>query len=502
MGILTSLAVISFIPESVVYADWNPADPPNSPIGTARGINPGRVVWVHNADATKDEPTGYWWQLGNTDQQVINRMFSDSINSLTGQSSSPAAWDELFHNFNENRGKGSVGYSAGETVVIKINTVNTNFQNKGNGNIDVSGEVVLSLVTNLVALAGVPQDNVIVYDGGVGTIGDYIYDPVHAMYPNVRFEAAEVWQGIDMVEWVEEAITYSGFSEATPASRRVVRSLYEADYLINLANLKKHENQTAITLCGKNHFGSVETCLDIHSTINDYLNGMSTYNSLVDLQGHQEIGGKTLLFIIDGLWGAPGVLLAPLLWDSAPFYTDWPSSLFMSQDPVAIDSVGLDFLNAEWTLWDNADNYLHEAALADDPPSGTFYDPEDDGTGLTSLGVHEHWNNPLDKQYSRNLGTGSGIELISIESGPTRLPTATPSSTPVPTGILGDVNTDGTITIVDALMTAQYYVNLDPAGFYAAAADVNCDGGVSIVDALVIAQKYVGLINGFCLNQG
>ena len=26
--------------------------------------------------------------------------------------------------------------------------------------------------------------------------------------------------------------------------------------------------------------------------------------------------------------------------------------------------------------------------------------------------VHEHWNNPVDKQYSRNLGTGDGIERV------------------------------------------------------------------------------------------
>jgi hypothetical protein len=58
------------------------------------------------------------------------------------------------------------------------------------------------------------------------------------------------------------------------------------------------------------------------------------------------------------------------------------------------------------------DNYLHEAALADRPPSGIRYDPEGDGTPLESLGVHEHWNNPQEKQYSRNLGTGEGIELI------------------------------------------------------------------------------------------
>jgi len=28
--------------------------------------------------------------------------------------------------------------------------------------------------------------------------------------------------------------------------------------------------------------------------------------------------------------------------------------------------------------------------------------------------VHEHWNNPMDKQYPRNLCTDEGIELVNI----------------------------------------------------------------------------------------
>ena len=101
----------------------------------------------------------------------------------------------------------------------------------------------------------------------------------------------------------------------------------------------------------------------------------------------------------------------------APFNDDWSSSLFVSQDPVAIDSVGFDFL---WTEWDEhphrlgADDYLDEAAMANDPISGTFYDPDGDGKCMQSLGVHEHWNNSRDKQYSRNLGKNEGIELISL----------------------------------------------------------------------------------------
>jgi hypothetical protein len=63
------------------------------------------------------------------------------------------------------------------------------------------------------------------------------------------------------------------------------------------------------------------------------------------------------------------------------------------------------------------DDYLHEAALAGNPPSGTFYDPDHDGDveRLESLGVHEHWNNAAERMYSRNLGTGSGIELIRLD---------------------------------------------------------------------------------------
>jgi len=87
----------------------------------------------------------------------------------------------------------------------------------------------------------------------------------------------------------------------------------------------------------------------------------------------------------------------------------------MSQDFVAIESVILDFLRSEGGVpAGTADNYLHEAAQANNPPSETVYDPENDGIPLESLGVHEHWNNPADKQYSRNLGTGEGIELIQV----------------------------------------------------------------------------------------
>ena len=34
------------------------------------------------------------------------------------------------------------------------------------------------------------------------------------------------------------------------------------------------------------------------------------------------------------------------------------------------------------------------------------------GAAMPSLGVHDHWNNAVDKQYGRNLGQTNGIELL------------------------------------------------------------------------------------------
>jgi len=64
----------------------------------------------------------------------------------------------------------------------------------------------------------------------------------------------------------------------------------------------------------------------------------------------------------------------------------------------------------------------------------------------------------------------------------------------------GDVDSNGGINIVDALIIAQAYVGLNPANYDSSVADVNADGGINIVDALLVAQLYVGLTSS--LNCG
>ena len=62
--------------------------------------------------------------------------------------------------------------------------------------------------------------------------------------------------------------------------------------------------------------------------------------------------------------------------------------------------------------------------------------------------------------------------------------------------VTGDVNHDSDINIVDALLTAQYYVGLEPS-IAVDLADVDADEDIDIIDALMIAQYYVGLISVF-----
>ncbi len=112
----------------------------------------------------------------------------------------------------------------------------------------------------------------------------------------------------------------------------------------------------------------------------------------------------------------------------------------------------------------------------------------------------------VDRKYAPNIPMYENDVLLSgNEPGtggtpvPTAAPTPTPQSTQEPTptpgqATIGDVNGNLTVDIVDALLTAQYYVGLDPAGFIAANADVNCSGAIDIIDALRIAQYYVGLL--------
>ncbi len=449
---------------SIVYVE----DPfgPNNPIGEAKGLFPGRVVWVHNTEATNESCTPDKWGDGyfldkNCSQDVVDGMLSEALLKLTDAESEKAAWDQIFRHFNQKRGKGDVGYKNNETIFIKINAVHAwttnsdgSIKNNGNyGNVDTSPQAVLAMLRQLVFHAGVPQKNIYIGDPYTH-IFNHCLKKWRADFPDIHYMDKSGRDGRQRYKRNRDATLF--FSDRGNVLDEKEDHFYTvmdtASYLLNIPAMKGH-GLGGVTFFAKNFFGanSRSSAAHMHKGLHGYggyhqptRNKYGMYRVMVDLLGHENLGGKVLLFFMDGLWGASFEHEPPAKFYTPPFNGDWSNSIFLSQDPVALSSVCLDILQEEFPKtadqdggegrhWDAnfpaCDDYLHQAADSENWPEDIIYDPENDGTPLGSLGVHEHWNNPADRKYSRNLGTGDGIELIEISRSTPYTVTAAPPVT-------------------------------------------------------------------------
>ncbi len=412
---------------------FKPGEGINNPVGEGRGIYPGRVAWARDAHATSwDGATGHWWDDNCTSQKAVNHMASLTLRSLTGRKNGRQAWDALFRHFNETHGFGNAGYRPGEKIAIKINCNQDRGQawgvarqgpGGGRGRPPQNGlpspQVVLALVAQLIDAALVPGEDILMYEvAGGRNIGPPIFDRIRAVssrhFQAVRFLVNNNYGLGGRATPIPDERNPIRFSGQGMPAAYLPQQVTEAKYMINVALLRPH-GMAGVTLIGKNHFGSVYfpdqggwTPVPLHPYVMR-TQAMGSYNALVDLMGHRHLGGKTMLYMLDGMYTAEHN--EGNVFRFASFGDHWASSLLMSQDPVALDSVGLDILRSEpkaTQVRGNADNYLHEAALA--VKSATAYDPNHSGTRVAGLGVHEHWN--ADRKYSRNLGRKQGIELI------------------------------------------------------------------------------------------
>jgi uncharacterized protein (DUF362 family) len=395
---------------------WVSTDGPNQPMGTGKGVFPGRVAWHYDPGAARWDSTGAWWSDANNDQAAIERMFSKTICCVAGQEKDKEAWERLFQSFNQRHGKGNAGYASGEKIAIKINENNTS-SHADTEEINASPQMVAALLKQLVNEAGVPQTNITVFDAS-RFITDNVFNKCHSQFPDVVYVDNIGGDGRVKVTYQPEAIRYSVDCKL---AKGLATCLVQANYVIDFAILKGHVGQ-GVTLCAKNFYGATSIASDWHKNAHDYFqakrDGSPIYVAFTDFLAHKDLGGKTLLFVLDALYGCKVVNGPPgPKWNMPPFNGRWLSSLFVSEDGVALDSVALDFFRSEWPSGQDlayADTYLHEAALANHPLSGTVYDPERNGARCGSLGVHEHWNNAAEKAYSRNLGKGVGIELVAV----------------------------------------------------------------------------------------
>jgi uncharacterized protein (DUF362 family) len=429
----------------------------NLPLGEARGVFPGRVVWARDPRAAHwtgqiESATDQWWMDSSTDQARVDAMVSSTLRNLTGAPTDEEAWKKIFAYYNHRARGLNQGYRSGEIVAVKVNLNNSGIEGPGNV-VNVSPQVALAVVRQLVNQAHVPAGNIVVYDAR-RDIYPGLLRKVWGEFKDVRFVQADApdprqpknpgygdYHGLEQAQWVE-GVTYSANNYQD--AKLIPQQIKDATYLVNLALIKAHsypyaaaeggdEGQTGVTMTGKNHFGSIKGTPELHEAINTNLKGTPhAYSPIVDLAASPNLGAKTILYMLDGLYCARRHQSYPLHFPNPPFNnrvepyanTDWPSSILASLDGVALDSVGLDILYSQTKnnedqnhhsrilIRENADDYLQEEALAPHPPSGTAY--VQDGKPVASLGVFEHWDNDLSRQYSRNKDpkSGKGIELI------------------------------------------------------------------------------------------
>jgi hypothetical protein len=439
----------------------------NTPVGVARGIYPGRVVWARDPLATKwaghlHWTSDQWWLDQNTDQKAVDAMLDATLSRLTGAPGGEQAWQALFQYYNSHsRQLAGRGYRPGEVVAVKINMNNATGSAKVDNFIDSSPQMVLAMVRQLVNQAHVRPQDIVVYDARRYMM-PYTLTKVWSEFKDVRFlqsgPAKEdqpkhpVYGDYSRLEapvWVE-GVTYSNgkYDEA----RLIPKQIYDATYLVNMALLKAHSypyndldggdnGQTGITMTSKNHFGSIKGTPELHAAINTDQEGVkNAYSPVVDLAASPNLGAKTVLFVLDGLYCGRKWQSYPQHFPNFPFNNraipyespEWPSSVLASMDGVALDSVGLDLLFAQTKnnndelgrprilIRANADDYLFEMAQPGNSPSGTVY--KQGGKVVASLGAHERWENDSTMRYSRNIDpvNGKGIELVYLPMGGAR----------------------------------------------------------------------------------
>lgn len=445
-------------------AAGGPEDGPNKPVGSAMGVYPGRVVWIWDPGATNENcisnfnTKNWYFKPENTNQEVVRDMVRKAVTKLGGKSGIPESWIVLFRSHNKMKNNKNKGYSKGEKIFIKINQGTSRWlltqEDKSNGfyypnvfkpggerrkdsfgTTETEPYVVLELLRELVIEAGVNQADIAIGDPMTDIYG-HNYDIWFAEFPGVIYIGKySAKNGRTLTNPTSgELLFYSD----KKTSDKLYEVIEKADYMINVANLKPHY-AAGITLTAKNHFGSQArtTALHLHYSLvtprgaQGSNGGYHKYRVQVDLMGSKYLGRNTMLYVVDGLFGGGAAeTKGPVKYYMSPFNNDWCNSIFISQDQVALESVCFDFLRTEWNGINKhdpsnnqpetgpsntgVDDYLHQAADPSSWPLGILYDPDNSGKPIASLGVHEHWNNAVKKQYSRNLGFAKGIELISV----------------------------------------------------------------------------------------
>lgn len=309
------------IPSYRIESRYAPVDGAGMP-----GPWPGRVVAVRSARAV-DVATSA------ADAGVVREMMDRGLCALTGEATPLAAWRRLFE--------------PSDVVGIKVNC-------GGHPWVVSEHEIVAEAVRNLLGV-GIPPSQVFVYERFQNQLDDVDYTP--HLPPGVRTLAAEArnvgsaLRGYDPLTYVEADL----FGEEDTRSNLMRLVSRQLTKVINVPNVKDH-GAAGVTGCLKNiAYGSFSNVARSH------LHGRShTYSFVGTLASVEPLRSRTVLQVMDGLRG---------VWHGGPFartrrYVFYPRQLMFGTDPVAIDRLLLDIIEAERkahgavSIWDRSPAHL------------------------------------------------------------------------------------------------------------------------------------------------
>jgi hypothetical protein len=250
------------------------------------------VVIVKDPTAT-DYPT--------INQPVVQAMMDAGVKALTRRDDLGEAWKSCFPGIDQTK-----------VISLKVNCINSSLSSHP--------EVATAIINGLTQMDfggnPFPENNVIIWDRTDWELSNAGYT-INDGLTGVRcFGTNHSGVGYD----VDYDMNIGG-GMSNPS--RIMTDL--CDYMINLAVLKDH-GTAGVTLCMKNHYGSVSPVPNHSGRCNPYI---PILNQLI----RDQLGKREGIFIIDGLFGiytgGPGGS-PQFVWDG----------FIMSRDPVACDFEG------------------------------------------------------------------------------------------------------------------------------------------------------------------
>ncbi len=312
-----------------------------------------RVVSVYAANAIDGNRASFPY-VDSIDPGIVGEMLNKGLMELTEKRSAESAWKCIFDS-----------YKDGDTIAIKpnFNDIHKEFRE----NLVASPAVLNAIIRGLIEVLKVPSKNIIIYDCS-RIIPDSYRERIK--YP-VKFVEP---YGSSFIR----KIMYKTFGNPLPEadraheikmSRDVIdgkgntvkcylpKVITTADHIINVPILKSHQFVIASGAL-KNHYGTVR--FSDGKLLPKYLHPPVIHESIADINAHPVIREKTRLIVLDALFGRikkKGG--APDKWYI--FDDKDPGRLFLSHDPVALDSVSAFFVKKE--LKTRGDHHLSDEYL-------------------------------------------------------------------------------------------------------------------------------------------